>query len=215
MPSTTRERLIAAAQQRFYRDGFRNVGLDQILADVGITKTAFYKHFACKEDLMLEVLESQNRLMQQQLMGLLRKHAGRDAWRQLHAVFDMVEEIINSKDFQGCIFVNAAIEFPLSHDPVYQAAARNKQEIEQIIHDIAERAGVDAPQALAQELCMIMEGAYITQLVTHNSETIHIARRLARNTINARRNKNRAATEIADKRDSIRSARRVAPGRLR
>jgi len=60
MPSTTRQRLIEAALKRFYRDGFRNVGIDQVLADVGISKTAFYKHFESKDDLMLAVLELKN-----------------------------------------------------------------------------------------------------------------------------------------------------------
>jgi AcrR family transcriptional regulator len=59
MTIPTRQRLVEAAVKRFYRDGFRNVGIDQILADVGISKTAFYKHFECKEDLMLAALEMQ------------------------------------------------------------------------------------------------------------------------------------------------------------
>ncbi|MGE5191166.1 MAG: hypothetical protein ACM3U2_01610 [Deltaproteobacteria bacterium] len=41
MPAPTRQRLIEAAIRRFYRDGFRNDGIDQILTDVGISKTAF------------------------------------------------------------------------------------------------------------------------------------------------------------------------------
>jgi len=57
MPTTTREKLVESALRRFYRDGFRNLGLDQVLADVGISKTAFYKHFECKEELMLAALE--------------------------------------------------------------------------------------------------------------------------------------------------------------
>jgi len=38
MKTPTRQRLIDAAVRRFYRDGFRNVGIDQVLADVGISK---------------------------------------------------------------------------------------------------------------------------------------------------------------------------------
>ena len=57
----TRQRLIEAAVRRFYRDGFRSVGIDQVLADVGISKTAFYKHFESKEDLMLAALQDHNR----------------------------------------------------------------------------------------------------------------------------------------------------------
>src|SRR4051794_10797931 len=64
MQAPTRQRLTEAAVRRFYRDGFRNVGLDQVLADVGISKTAFYKHFACKEDLVLAALEMKNDWLQ-------------------------------------------------------------------------------------------------------------------------------------------------------
>ena len=38
MKIPTRQRLVEAAVRRFYRDGFRNVGIDQILADVGVTQ---------------------------------------------------------------------------------------------------------------------------------------------------------------------------------
>jgi hypothetical protein len=77
------------------------------------------------------------------------------------------------------------MEFPLPHDPVFQAAQRNKKAIEGIIHDIAERAGTANPQGLAQELCLIMEGAYITRMVTANPQTIDIARRLGYSAIDA------------------------------
>ncbi|MEX2092413.1 MAG: TetR/AcrR family transcriptional regulator, partial [Pirellulales bacterium] len=60
----TRQRLIEAAGRRFYRDGFRMVGLDQILADVGISKTAFYNHFESKDDLVLAALANHDREMQ-------------------------------------------------------------------------------------------------------------------------------------------------------
>src|SRR4029079_3960208 len=65
MTTPTRQRLVEAAVRRFYRDGFRNVGIDQVLADVGISKTAFYKHFESKEDLMLAALDNHNRWLQE------------------------------------------------------------------------------------------------------------------------------------------------------
>ena len=37
---STRDKLIEAAVRRFYREGFRNVGIDQVYGDVGISKTA-------------------------------------------------------------------------------------------------------------------------------------------------------------------------------
>jgi AcrR family transcriptional regulator len=175
----TRQRLIESARERFYRDGFRNVGVDQILADVGISRTAFYKHFESKDDLMLEVLEGLNRWIQDQFREMIREQGGRSAAGQLRGLFDVVERVISSDGFHGCIFVNAAMEFPLAHDPAHAAAARNKRCIEEIVHDLAETAGAEAPRALAEELCLIMEGAYITYQVSGRRDAIDIARRLA------------------------------------
>ena len=178
MKTPTRERLVEAAVRRFYRDGFRNVGIDQVLADVGISKTAFYKHFDCKEDLMLAALEMQNNWLQNAFRTMVRERGG-TAVGQLHAVLDVVEHIIESEDFQGCIFVNVAMEFPLQHEPAHVLASQSKKAIEDFVHALAVEAGASNPRGLAQELCLLMEGAYVTRQVTGNRSTIDIVRRLA------------------------------------
>lgn len=175
----TRQRLIEAAGRRFYRDGFRMVGLDQILADVGISKTAFYKHFESKEDLVLAALAGHDREMQATFRQMIRERGGPTALGQLSVVMDVVEHFINSVDFQGCIFVNVAMEFPLPHEPAHVAAANSKREVEEIVYELATEAGAKDPRALAKELCLIMEGAYVTRHVTGDSQTVAIARRLA------------------------------------
>lgn len=185
MPSGTRQRLIDASIKRFYRDGFRNVGIDQILNDVGISKTAFYKHFDCKDDLMLAALETQNLWLQNTFREMIRQRGGDDPLAQLRAVLDVVETIIESDEFQGCIFVNAAMEFPLMHEPAHVAAAENKRAIETIICEIAGHAGAADAGALAEELCVIIEGAYVTRQVTGNRQTVDIARRIAERAIHA------------------------------
>jgi AcrR family transcriptional regulator len=179
VPAPTRKRLIDAATKRFYRDGFRNVGIDQVLTDVGISKTAFYKHFESKEDLMLAVLKDHDLWMQQTFRQMVRERAGPSPFDQLRALFDVVEMVIESEDFQGCIFVNVSMEFPLPHEPAHVAAAASKRAMEEIVHELALQAGADDPLGLAQELCLVMEGAYVTRHVTGNPQTVAIARRVA------------------------------------
>jgi AcrR family transcriptional regulator len=179
MPSATRRRLTEAAVRRFYRDGFRNVGLDQVLADVGISKTAFYKHFECKEDLMLAALEMKARWLQDTFREMVKERGGACPVGQLRGLLDVVARIINDDEFQGCIFVNVAMEFPLPHDPVHVAAAQHKQTIEDIVRDLAARAGAADPRQMARELCLIMEGAYVTRQITGDSQSVEVARRLA------------------------------------
>ena len=175
----TRQRLINAAKARFYREGFRNVGIDAILDDVGITKTAFYKHFESKDDLMVAVLEDVDRFLQEKLSQLVREKGGPSPAGQLRALVDVIGMIIADKNWHGCIFVNAIMEFPLPHDPANQAATRHKRLFEDFIHELAERADADDPKALAQELSMLLEGAYITRTVTRDPASINIARRIA------------------------------------
>ncbi|MCC7087013.1 MAG: TetR/AcrR family transcriptional regulator [Pirellulales bacterium] len=183
MPTTTRQKLVEAATKRFYRDGFRNVGIDQILADVGISKTAFYKHFDSKDDLMLEALDVHDRMMQETFRNMARQRGGEDPVAQLRALFDVVEVLINGATFQGCIFVNAAIEFPLPHEPAHVAAARSKQAMEDVVTGLAAAAGAKDARGLSQELCLLMEGVYVTRHVTGKSEWLNVARRLAERAI--------------------------------
>jgi len=184
MPATnTREKLVNAAKQRFYRDGFRNVGIDAVLEDVGITKTAFYKHFESKDDLMVAVLESVDVFLQQTFRQMVRERGGPSAVGQLHAVLDVVKEIISNEAFHGCIFVHAAMEFPLPHDPAHQAAAKHKRAIEDFLYELAERGGAADPKALAQEICMLLEGAYVTRSVTRDMNSFEIARRMVEQAI--------------------------------
>ena len=183
MIKDTRQKLMDAAFRRFYRDGFRNVGIDQILADVGISKTAFYKHFESKEDLMVAALEDQHHKMHADFLRLVRERGGDSPLAQLRALFDAVENVLHSEQFRGCAFVNASIEFPVPHEPAHVAAANSKAAFEQMVREIAERAGADDPAALAQELMLIMEGAYVTQHVSGSAQTIDIARRLGQRAI--------------------------------
>jgi hypothetical protein len=134
---------------------------------------------------MLAALEQQNQWLQDTLRTMIRERGGPTAIGQLHAILDVVEHIIESDDFHGCIFVNAAMEFPLPHDPAHVAASQNKQAIEDIVCALAEEAGATEPRELARELCLIVEGAYVTRHVTGNSQTVDIARGIAQRVIGA------------------------------
>jgi AcrR family transcriptional regulator len=175
---TTRDRLIESAFERFNRDGFRAVGLDQILADVGISKTAFYKHFESKDDLVVAVLSHMDNWLRDAFLAMIREIAPDDRPRdQLLAIFEVVEQIISKEDFRGCFFVNAILEYPLAHDPAHMAAAANKLAIETLVAQIAQRAGAAEPEALAEDICLITEGAYVVSQVHGAAHAAAIARR--------------------------------------
>jgi len=176
---TTRERLTEAAVQRFYRDGFRSVGLDQVLADVGISKTAFYKHFDSKDDLVMAALDLKGHWLSNDFRDMVRRHGVDSPIGQLRALFDVVGQVIDSEEFQGCIFVKAAMEFPLPHEPEHVAAARHKRSMEEFVHELAVQAGAAGPSRMARELCLVIEGVFVTRQVTGDKSSIEVACRLA------------------------------------
>ena len=78
------------------------------------------------------------------------------------------------------------MEFPLPHEPAHVAAFTNGTTIEDIVSSISANAGRTSRSSFAQELCLIMEGAYVTRHVTGNKSTVDIARRVARLVIASR-----------------------------
>jgi AcrR family transcriptional regulator len=52
-PSAARERILETAFRLFYAKGLRAVGVDTIIAESGVAKATFYRHFPAKDDLVV------------------------------------------------------------------------------------------------------------------------------------------------------------------
>jgi AcrR family transcriptional regulator len=162
-PATGRERLVAAAIELFYTHGFAAIGLDQVIEAAGVTKTTFYKHFEGKDDLMVAAVKRRDEWESQAWERAVRKVAGDDPASQLLGMIDVMDLWFNDSDFKGCMFINAAAEFPNPHDPVHQAAASYKKKTRDRRRDLALAAGADAKSAeiFADCFTALIEGALI------------------------------------------------------
>jgi hypothetical protein len=58
--------------------------------------------------------------------------------------------------------------------------------MEDILRELSGYAGADDPAALALELALIMEGAYVTRQVSGRDGTADVARRLVHAAVDAR-----------------------------
>src|ERR1700685_2560945 len=70
----TRRKLLAAAETIFARDGFEAARLEDIAAEAGYTRGAFYANFESKEDIFFALLERWMGERIEQVNSLLRKH---------------------------------------------------------------------------------------------------------------------------------------------
>lgn len=175
----TRSRLIDVAVDLFYRKGFQAVGLDEILDRVGITKTAFYKHFESKDDLIVAVLEKRDGDDIADLLGFMRAHGGADARARLLSMFDQLHGWMSDPGFRGCLFQNAATEFPSTNDPINRAATAHGENIGAIVRrDLVELAVPD-PDATAQQWMMLFAGAITARHARNELDAALSARGLA------------------------------------
>jgi len=68
----TRGRLIRAAEKIFARDGFEAAKLEEIAAEAGYTRGAFYANFKSKEDLFFALLEGEISSRIDRVEGLMK-----------------------------------------------------------------------------------------------------------------------------------------------
>jgi AcrR family transcriptional regulator len=171
--SDTRDRLSQTAADLFYQHGFQAVGLDQILDEVGITKTAFYKHFESKDDLIVATLKRHDHVQMEEWGRYIRMRGSDGARAQLVAVFDMLDEWFSEPSFRGCLFFNALTEFPSEHDPINQTARAYGAHLAQIVSTLAQSAGAADPAALTHQFMLLITGAIVSR---HRAGDLHAAK---------------------------------------
>ena len=177
-PKTGRERLVAAAIELFYRHGFQAVGIDQIIARAGVTKTTFYKHFESKDDLMVAAVQRRDEWESAAWERAIQNMAGGDPAKQLLAFFDVLDIWFNDPEFRGCMFMNAAAEFPNPNDPVHQAAAIHKKKSQDLVRRLAREGGASGSSVDTFVDCFsaMFEGALILRQTQGRNDAARVVR---------------------------------------
>ncbi|MEO7909099.1 MAG: helix-turn-helix domain-containing protein [Roseiflexaceae bacterium] len=155
----TREKILHTASKLFYQRGFQAVGIDMIVAESGVAKMTLYRHFASKDDLIAAYLERSNQQFWVWLDAAVAHVAAPKA--RLVAIFEAVGRVAISPECLGCTFQGAAAEFPALDHPGHQVALAHKQQVRRRLKDLAEQAGLRDSAALANQLLMLMDGAWV------------------------------------------------------
>lgn len=184
VPTHSRDRLIETAIDLCYHHGFNAVGLDRIIAEVGITKTTFYKHFESKDDLLVQAIKKRDIWETAAWKAQIQERGGDDVRAQLLAMFDVLDIWFNDPEFNGCLFINAAAEFPNPHDPVHQAAAAHKKQMRNDIRDLAASIGAKNPESFADLYVTIFEGTLILRQVHGRNDAAKVSKELAEKLMN-------------------------------
>jgi AcrR family transcriptional regulator len=166
--SPKRDHLMATAWRLFYRDGYRAVGIDTILAEAGVAKMTLYNHFASKEELIIAILKKRDLEFRESILAKVAA-AGLDPEQRLLAVFDWVEGWFGSEDFRGCAFIRALSEYPDPTHPIHQTAWGHKEAVLVALTQLCTQADAKNPSELANTLSLLIDGAIVAAHATRTT----------------------------------------------
>ncbi|RKE34163.1 TetR family transcriptional regulator [Paraburkholderia sp. BL23I1N1] len=153
------QNLLRAADELFYREGVRAVGVDTVVERAGVNKMSLYRQFSSKDELVLAYLERKDEQFFDYVEKSFAKHPGEPA-RQLQQYFDDLAVRASIDDYRGCPFVNVSVEFPDAAHPARQFVFGNKERLMARLLELATAAGANDPAELANGLGLMIEGVY-------------------------------------------------------
>ncbi|RAU22313.1 TetR family transcriptional regulator [Paramagnetospirillum kuznetsovii] len=157
--ASARDRILAAANELFYHEGIRAIGIDTVIEKAGVAKMSLYRAFPSKDDLIAAFLEMRDRIYWDWWDGVVARHPD-DPRRQLQALFAAVGRRTSGPDYRGCPFVNTSVEFPDHAHPGRVVIARHMEELRRRLGAMVEALGVTQPKILTDQLMLLLEGAY-------------------------------------------------------
>lgn len=150
-------RILATANELFYGDGIRTVGIDRLISSSSVTKATFYKHYGSKDRLIVQYIEGRHAAEVAQLEAMAEKAHTPEA--TLRAIVTHVATAIGEPGFRGDAFLNAATEFAEPSHPVRSVVLRHREWLTGFLADIFQGLGHRRPGDAADEFLLARDGA--------------------------------------------------------
>jgi AcrR family transcriptional regulator len=156
-----RERIIDAARELFHKHGFRAVGVDAIAEAAGTNKMTLYRHFASKDDLIVECLHrfaaEADKIWTEPAMA----HPG-DYRAQLRAWLERAAACVD-QDTRGCDFLNAAVELAEPGHPARRVIEHFKIAYRERLVGLCRAAGASQAELMADTMLLLFDGARVSR----------------------------------------------------
>src|ERR1700689_4369208 len=180
---SARERLLAAADELFYREGGHSTGMDALIEKAGVAKGSLYYIFGGKDELVAAYLRGRHERFRQRVE---EAQAGiDDPADKILALFDALADYVSLPEYRGCPFDSAAAEAPTGQCQVL-AINEYRDWLQQSFRHLAADTGVADSEALAEALIVLYNGALATATTAGPSRTAAMtAKRIARLTLAA------------------------------
>ena len=108
--SKAKAKIIEAASELFYKQGYQATTIDQIIKHSGVSRPTVYSHFSTKEDLCLAYLKNRRKTDLEQLKESIRGESS-DKGKFMATILFVRQHMLKTL-FRGCGYFNMISEFP-------------------------------------------------------------------------------------------------------
>jgi AcrR family transcriptional regulator len=180
---SARERLLAASNELFYRDGVHSTGIDAVIERAGVAKGSLYYIFGGKDELVAAYLRGRHEAWRQRVEAVQADIDDPDL--KILAIFDAIADYVSLPEFRGCPFNNAAAEAPAGQSQEL-AIKEYRDWLRQSFRQLAGDTGAADSEALADALIVLYDGALATANTAEPARAAAMtAKRIARLTLAA------------------------------
>lgn len=174
MNNDLHEHILDVAEELFYREGTRTVGVDRIIAEAKIAKATLYAHFSSKHALIVAYLKRRS----ERVLGFMSRSVQGASGESLPTVLAVFDELQRNtgvdSPFRGCAFMLAVAE-NAGDEPIRNVAIGHKQAIKHMFETIVARDRQDAGR-LAEQIALCYEGALATIAIHKSNACIDAAK---------------------------------------
>ena len=150
-------RILETADQLFYGEGIRTVGIDRLISTSKVTKATFYKHYGSKDRLIVMYIEARHAAEVARFEAILAANPKPEA--ALRAIVAMTIADIASPEFRGDAFLNAATEFSEQRHPVRSVVLRHREWMTGFLADLLQELGHRMPGDAPDDFILARDGA--------------------------------------------------------
>jgi AcrR family transcriptional regulator len=169
----TRAKILETIDRLFYRQGIRAVGVDTIVAELGISKKTLYRYFRSKSEMIQAYLRGRFRP--------LPEESHKPPVEQILSNFAWLERSLSTKkEYRGCAYLNALVELGEDERESRHLAVQFKESRRLWFRHLLSKLDVDDPDTLATQLSLLIDGAYSAMLIRKDSPSTRAAIAAAR-----------------------------------
>ena len=168
-----RQDVIDTASRLFYKQGYANTGINQVIEESGVVKSSLYQSFKSKEDILMAYLETAGAETDAALLAAAGKF--KNPKEKVLAVFDYLINLVQQKDYYGCNFLNIVSEMPNDAKRVRKQIKKQKDGVRNLFAELLKPA---KKEGLADEIYLLFEAALIANKVHDDAWPVVTAKKM-------------------------------------